>query len=78
MKDRELERKLKQKLMSLLDEVDKVGPTPLRQLLDAHLVICYNAIATFDQGAYETSEVYAEKVNLASKQANNLDISPWK
>lgn len=78
MKDKELERKLKKRIQDLIREANAIGPTPLRQLVDAHLVICYNAIATFDQGEYESSEVYAAKCDLIRDQACNLDSRPWK
>lgn len=78
MKDKELERKLNKKIQNLIRDIDAIGPTPLRQLVDAHLVICYNAIATFDQGGYESNEAYAAKCNLIRDQACNLDSIPWK
>lgn len=78
MKDKELERKLRKKIQSLVKDIDAISPTPLRQLVDAHLVICYNAIATFDQGTYESSEIYASKCDLIKDQACSLDSMPWK
>jgi hypothetical protein len=78
MKDKELARKLKSKLRSLTQDLDAVGPTPLRQLVDAHLVLCYNAIATFDQDAYETDAAYAYKCELSRAKACNLNTMPWK
>jgi hypothetical protein len=78
MKDKELERKLKKKIQGLIHDLDSIGPTPLRQLLDAHLVTCYNALATFDQGQYESNEVYAAKCDLIRDQACSQDSTPWR
>ena len=77
MKDTLLHNKLVKKYQALLRELDSVGPTPLRQVLDAHLVLSLNALKSFDQDAYETDTSYAKTADKAKDKANSMLPVVW-
>ena len=77
MKDKVLKARLLKKYSQLMQELSSIGPTPLRQLLDAHIVVSRNALITFDQDLYETDLSYARRADKAKDKANDMPNVLW-